>query len=76
MSCDQDHDGDGDGDDHRDDGGGDHDENREHDRVRSMNCKWPKGKNTSILAFSRSYGIFTMSDTIKKHKIWGVKNWF
>ena len=39
MSCDQDHGGDGDVDDHRDDGGGDHDENREHDRVRSMNCK-------------------------------------
>ena len=48
MSCDQDHGGDIDVDDHRDDGGGDHDENREHDRVRSMNCKWPKGKNSSI----------------------------
>ena len=40
MACDQDHDGGGDDDDdHRGDGGCDHDENREHDRARSMSCK-------------------------------------
>ena len=37
MVCNQDHGGD-DGD-HRGDDGGDHDENREHDHVRSMSCK-------------------------------------
>ena len=66
MVCDQDHDGGGDDDDHRDDGGGDYDENREHDRVRSMSCKWPMGKYSSnlISAFSgMSYGMFTLSDT-------------
>ena len=39
MVCDLDHDGGDDDDDHHGDDGGDHDENREHDRVRSMSCK-------------------------------------